>query len=153
MGPETETKEEGSTLAPHGLLSLFSSSTWEPPAHRQPHHRRVGPPTSIINQENAPRVCLWTNLIEAFSQLSLPLLRCPELVLRYHTHTHTHTHTNNNNKNHLAQLKIQLPGQGTAQSMFHRAWSSSEKGTAMIQERDWEGPESFGVVFSEKWCG
>ena len=36
------------------------------------HHELV-PPTSVMNQENAPQACPQANLVEAFSQLSFPL--------------------------------------------------------------------------------
>lgn len=43
----------------------------------------VGPPTSMINQDNAPQICPQAILVETFSQLRFPLPRCPSLVLRW----------------------------------------------------------------------
>ena len=51
-------------------------------------HTELGPPTLIINQENAPQSCLQANLMEAVSQLQSLFLQMSRFVL---TETNLHT--------------------------------------------------------------
>lgn len=54
-----------SCFAPHGLPSLLLIPPG-PPAQGYPTHREVGPPTSIIIQENTLQACLQTDLMGPF---------------------------------------------------------------------------------------
>ena len=68
---EAETKEEW--LALQGLLRLLSY-TQDHLLRSGTTHSELGPPISIINQENVPQTCLQTSLTETFSQWRFPLL-------------------------------------------------------------------------------
>lgn len=56
-----------------GLLSLSLYTTQDPLPKGSTIPRGSGIPTSITNKENAPLICLQTNLMEAFPQLRFPL--------------------------------------------------------------------------------
>ena len=45
-----------------------------------PMQSELGPPISIINQENDQKTCPQVNVVDAFSQLTSSLPRCPVLV-------------------------------------------------------------------------
>lgn len=38
-------------------------------------HTMLGPPTSIINQDDVPQTCLWVDLMEVVPQLRSPVTR------------------------------------------------------------------------------
>ena len=57
---------------PYGLLSLVSYSTQDHLPRDSTAHSEMGPPTSLINQENVPQACSQVNLLEAFSQRRFP---------------------------------------------------------------------------------
>jgi hypothetical protein len=56
---------------PHGLFSLLSYRTQDHQPRDGTTHNVLGPPTSIINQENGPTDLPTGNLMEVFSQLNL----------------------------------------------------------------------------------
>jgi hypothetical protein len=56
-------------LTLHGLLSLLSNSIQDLLHTGDTTLYKLSPPTSIINQENAPHDGAWTNLAWAVSQL------------------------------------------------------------------------------------
>lgn len=43
-------------------------------------HSGEGPPTSVINQGNAPQICPQAKLMEAILELRVPLSRCDKLT-------------------------------------------------------------------------
>ena len=57
----------------HDLLSQLPYSTQDHQPMCGTAHSELGPPTSIISQENARQICLLANLIETLAQLRFPL--------------------------------------------------------------------------------
>lgn len=71
---ETKTTEKSATwLASHGFLGLLSYTTLYHLPKDGTSHSELGPPTLIVNQENAPTIMPTSLLMEAISQMrSLP---------------------------------------------------------------------------------
>ena len=65
---ETEARDQGETLR-MGLLSLLFYIPEDHLTRAGTTRRRLGPPISIINHENATQTYIQGNLMEAFSQL------------------------------------------------------------------------------------
>lgn len=55
-----------------GLLGPLSYTTQGQLPRDGPAYRRLGPPTSTISQENAPKIGLQTNLIDVFVSMMGP---------------------------------------------------------------------------------
>jgi hypothetical protein len=51
------------------VLPSPTHTTHDPLPESDVTHSRLGPPTSIINQEKVPQTCLQASLLEAYSQL------------------------------------------------------------------------------------
>lgn len=66
-------------LAPRGLPSLLSYTIQAHLLRGDIDHKELGPPTSLINQENTSRTCPLANPMQAFKNFFL-LCRQPQLV-------------------------------------------------------------------------
>lgn len=62
-------------LALHGLFTLLSYINRDHLPEHGSTHRGLGSPSSIINQENAPKIGPQASLMEETCHLRFPLLR------------------------------------------------------------------------------